>query len=420
MRKEMVIICTLFTLILAFLPGCQKVSKDEVPVSRAGQSELSSQTDSKKEAGPNRLRGRHGRRWRFLETSSIRLSDKEKEVVKIETSRASYRQIMTSLKANGKIIPPTNQVSVVSYAFPARVSRILVKTGDWVKEGTPLVILQSEEVGKSRAEYLRALSDLELAQANYERQKRLFERGAGAQKDYLAAEAELKVARAALEATEKKLHLLGFSEEEVQKIATSHQMNPTITVYSPVRGRVVEIKVVPGEMVDQSKDMMVIIDPRILWVDAEIFEKDIARVRLGQKVEITVPAYPEKTFTGKVSYIGDILKEETRTVTVRTEVENSELLLKPGMFAILKINLNGDRPVLAIPEAAICDQDGEKFVFIPRGEEFEFRKVVVGSRQDGFYEVISGLKEGEEVVTTGSFQLKSKLLGEWLKESVHD
>ena len=366
-----------------------------------------------------RGRGRRGQAWRW-QGEKVKLADKEKEVVKIETAPVTLKNIQSQLTANGKIFAPNNRTCVVSYAFPARVSRIIVKVGEWVNEGSPLITLQSEEVGKSRAEFFRAQADLELAQANYERQKRLFERGAGAQKDFLAAEAELKVARANLEACEKKLHLLGFSEEEVKQMSSVHQINPVITLYSPIKGKVVEIKVVPGEMVDQAKDMMVILDPRVLWVDAEIFEKDIARVHPGQKVEITVPAYPGKTFVGRISYIGDVLKEETRTITVRTEVENQDLELKPGMFATLKINLNGDQAVLAVPEAAICDQQGEKFVFVPQGDGFELRKVELGARQDGFYEVVSGLKEGELVVTTGSFQLKSKLLESVLKEAIHD
>lgn len=370
--------------------------------------------------GPGQFRARRGAGWQMPESGRVSLNDKEKEVVRIETAPVSYRKIDTRIAANGKIIAPNNRTCVVSYAFPARVNKIIVKVGDWVNENSPLLTLQSEEVGKSRAEFLRALADLELAQANYERQKRLFERGAGPQKDYLAAEAELKVSRASLEACEKKLHLLGLSEEEVRQAATTHQINPVITLYSPIRGKVVEIKVVTGEMVDQSRDMMTILDPRILWVDAEIFEKDIARIRLGQKVEISVPAYPDRVFAGKVSYIGDVLKEETMTITVRTEVENPKLMLKPGMFASLKIKLNDDRPVLAVPEAAVCDQRGEKFVFVQHGDSFELRKVVLGARQDGFYEVIEGLKEGEPVVTSGSFQLKSKLLESILKEAIHD
>lgn len=402
---------------LAFDLSCKK-SRDQGKAS-AFKEQVSSQIESGP-ADPRQRRERKGQRWQLVQSASVVLSAKEKEAVKIETAKVVYKKIQSWVPANGKIIAPNNRMFVVSYAFPARVSKIIVKVGDWVNEGSLLITLQSEEVGKSKAEFFKARADLELAQANFERQKRLFEGGAGAQKDYLAAEAELKVARANLEASEKKLHLLGFSEEDVKQIIAVHQINPVITLYSPIKGKVVEVKVVPGEMVDQAKDMMTILDPRILWVDAEIFEKDIARIRLGQNVEIKVPAYPERIFTGKVSYIGDILKENTRTITVRTEVENPELLLKPGMFASLKINLNAERPVLAVPEEAIVDQQGEKFVFLPRGQGFELKKVTLGARQDGYYEIVSGLKEGDVVVTSGSFQLKSKLLEEILKEAIHE
>jgi len=412
--KNIAIIFTVLAIIFAGM-SCKKGQPTGKTINQENRPASTTSVASENFRG----RGRGGQGWRW-QGEKVRLADKEKEVVKIETAPVTLKNIQSQLTANGKIFAPNNRTCVVSYAFPARVSRIIVRVGEWVNEGSPLITLQSEEVGKSRAEFFRAQADLELAQANYERQKRLFERGAGAQKDFLAAEAELKVARANLEACEKKLHLLGFSEEEVKQMSSVHQINPVITLYSPIKGKVVEIKVVPGEMVDQAKDMMVILDPRVLWVDAEIFEKDIARVHPGQKVEITVPAYPGKTFVGRISYIGDVLKEETRTITVRTEVENQDLELKPGMFATLKINLNGDQAVLAVPEAAICDQQGEKFVFVPQGDGFELRKVELGARQDGFYEVISGLKEGELVVTTGSFQLKSKLLESVLKEAIHD
>lgn len=416
MKNKFFLVSLILALILAIY-SCQPGEKTK-PASAAKTGQTSSSlTRSPEQPGLHRFRFRHGRDEMG---EIVTLSEREKEVVRIETAVVSYRNIKKIINAMGKIIPPNNRLCLVSYAFPARVSQIIVKNGDWVKEGSPLLILQSEEVGKSRAEFFRARADLELAQANFERQKRLYEKGAGAQKEFIAAEAELKVARASLEACEKKLHLLGFSEEEIQQMSETHQLNPVITIFSPIKGKVLDIKVVPGEMVDQSKDIMTILDPRVLWVDAEIFEKDISRVRPGQKVEISVPAYPERIFAGKISYVGDILKEETRTVTVRTEVENAELLLKPGMFASLKIHLNGDQPVLAIPEEAVCDQRGEKFVFVPREDGFELKKIILGSNYDGFYEVLNGLTAGELVVTTGSFQLKSKLLEKILKEAIHD
>ena len=219
---------------------------------------------------------------------------------------------------------------------------------------------------------------------------------------------------------EKKLHLLGFTEEGVKEIKRSHQVNPIITLYSPISGKVIDIKVVPGEVVDQNKEIMTILDPKVLWVDAEIFEKDLPKVKIGQKVEVSVQAYPDKSFLGKITYVGDVLKDETRTINVRTEVSNPDLILKPGMFANIKIYIDNFDSALVVPEEAICDYMGEKFVFVVEGQSYQTRKVIYGAKLDGFYQVISGLKEGEEVVTEGSFQLKSKLFQEELKKSIHD
>lgn len=362
-------------------------------------------------AGPQKRQG-----WRWQD-HSLSLNEKEKEMVKIETIRVSTQKIRPYLTAVGRVLAPITKMCVISYAFPARIVTFHGRVGDWVREKSPLVTLQSEEVGRAKADFFKAIADYELARRNYERQKKLFERGAGAQKDLLQAEAEFKVAEANLNAMEKRLHVLGFSEEELQLIKETHQINPVITLYAPINGKIVDIKVVPGEMVDQTKEIMTILDPTILWVDAEIFEKDIAKVKTGQEVEISVQAYPEKNFSGKVCYVGDVLKEETRTVTVRTEVFNQGLLLKPGMFASIKIYLDEERSVVAVPEESVLDDQGEKFVFVRQGDNFQARRVFLGAKQNGFYEVLEGIRVGEEVVTTGSYELKGKLFQEVLKSA---
>lgn len=354
--------------------------------------------------------------WRW-EGHSLSLNEKEKEVVHLETISVARHKIRPSLNSVGKVLAPNTKMCVVCYAFPARVVSLHVRVGDWVKEKSALVTLQSEEVGRAKADYFKAIADFELARRNYERQKKLFERGAGAQKDFLQAEAEFKVAEANINAMEKRLHVLGFTEEELKLITETHQVNPIITLYAPINGKIIDIKVIPGEMVDQSKEIMTILDPTILWVDADIFEKDIAKVRIGQEVEITVQAYPEKVFSGRVSYVGDVLKEETRTITVRTEVINQGLLLKPGMFANIKIYLDEEKSVVAIPEESVLDDQGEKFVFVRQGDSFFPRRVILGTKQNGLIEVLSGLKEGEEIVTKGSYELKGKLFQEVLKKA---
>jgi cobalt-zinc-cadmium efflux system membrane fusion protein len=133
-------------------------------------------------------------------------------------------------------------------------------------------------------------------------------------------------------------------------------------------------------------------------------------VRLGQDAEVSVPAYPGEVFKGRISYISDILNEETRTISVRTEVGNPEAKLKPGMFADVTLDVAEEARALVVPQEAILDDAGESIVFVPAVGGFEPRVVKIGLRDNGWVQILEGLREGEEVVTAGGFQLKSKLL----------
>ena len=230
-------------------------------------------------------------------TEGIALTEEETKAVEIQTVKASYLPLRSQLAAMGKVIAPQQRKAIVSYAFPARISQIHIRIGDWVKKGQKLVTLQSEEVGSAKSEFYKALADYELTQINSERQKRLFDRGVGAKKDFLTSEADLKVAQVNLNAAEKKLHVLGFSEEEIKIISETHQINPVISLYAAIAGKIIQNNAVLGAMVDQATEILVIMNPTVLWIDAEIYEKDIAKIRLGQKVEVSVPDYPGEKFT---------------------------------------------------------------------------------------------------------------------------
>ncbi len=348
-------------------------------------------------------------------TDGIRLTPDELEAVKIQTMQASYQSLKSGLTAMGKVIAPQNSKAIVSYAFPARIAQIHIQIGDWVKQGQKLVTLQSEEVGNAKSEFYMAQADFELAKVNHERQQRLYDRGVGAQKDFLAAETDLKVAQASLDAKEKKLHVLGFSEAEILSMTGSHQINPVITLFSPIAGKIIQNNAVLGSMIDQTTEILIIMDPTVLWIDADIYEKDIAKIKLKQKVELTVLAYPGERFEGRITYISDVLKEETRTITVRTEVQNKDFRLKPGMFASITIFLNHQNRVLVIPRDAVLEDKGDKVVFIKRNDQFFLQVVTTGAEENGILEILNGVVEGDEVVIAGSYQLKSKLYEEILK-----
>jgi cobalt-zinc-cadmium efflux system membrane fusion protein len=375
---------------------------------RAGPGNRRRQRSRYGSAGPSRSWGPETR---------VRLTAEEREAVRIASVPASHRPMSSRLEVTGKIYAHQFRKAIVSYPFPARISRIHVRPGDWVEPGRPLVTLQSEAVGEAKSGYFKALADHELAKRNHEREQRLFDRGAGAGKNLQAAEAELKVSEAGLEAAEKKLHVLGFTEDQVRQAAAIHEINPVITLFAPIAGKVTDNIASLGVMVDQTSEILTILDPRLLCADADIYERDIAGIRKGQKVEVTVPAYPGAVFHGTLQYIGDVLKEETRTITVRTEVENPRQRLKPGMFAALRIILDEQSRALTIPAESVLDDGDDRIVFVKAGEAFAPRIVITGSRVDGFVEVLSGLEEGEEVVTDGNYQLKSKLYDEILKAS---
>lgn len=345
-----------------------------------------------------------------LPEGHIHLSAEEMATVGLETAVAEARSLASRLEAMGTVLADQHRTAIVSYPFSARIAAIETRIGNWVSPGQPLVVLQSEEVGTATSDYYKAKADLELATVNFERETALYESGVGARKNYSSAEAQLQVATATLEAAEKKLHVLGFGEDQIEVLSETHQINPIITLFAPIAGKVITLDAVLGANVDEATEILTIMDPSRLWVEAEIYEKDIARIRVGQGVEVFVTAYPAETFPGSITYVSDVVDLDTRTITVRTEVANQESKLKPGMFANLVIEVaeNGTSPVL--PSDAVLDDGGRHLVFIQVEEgSFEPRHVTLGIRTDGFVEVLAGLQTGEEVVTRGNFQLKSKL-----------
>jgi cobalt-zinc-cadmium efflux system membrane fusion protein len=346
----------------------------------------------------------------WVGTEDLALTDAEMSAIQLEAIPAEARSIASRLPVMGRVLAHQHRRAIVSYPFTARVARIEARAGDWVQPGDPLLVLQSEEVGAATSAFYSANADYELAEVNFERESQLFESGVAPRKNLTSAETALRVAAASLNAAEKKLHVLGFTESQTEVLKETHQINPTITLFAPIAGKVVTNNAVLGAMVDETTEILTIMNPTVLWAEAEIYERDIARIRPGLDVEVTVPAYPDEIFNGTISYISDILDPETRTITIRTEVANTGLKLKPGMFADLTIELAENGHAVSVPTTAVLEDRGVPFLFVRTDDHhFQPRIVTLGASGGGFVEIASGLDEGEIVVTTGNFQLKSKL-----------
>jgi cobalt-zinc-cadmium efflux system membrane fusion protein len=368
--------------------------------------------DDRVAGGESRNGRRRGRGW---SSAALPLSPEQEQSLGVQTMTVAARPFRTTLKAMGEVTVPLPRKAIVSCAFPARVARIHVGIGSWVRRGQPVVTLQSDEVGLAKTEYQKAQAALDLARRTYEREKQLYEHGVGAQKTFLITESELRVAEATRLAAERRLHVFGMSDEEIRALAGDHGSPAELTLTAPIDGKVVDCGAVLGAMVDASREILTIVDTRILWVDGEIFERDVAQVRLGQRVAVRVPAFPGEIFEGTVTYVGDAVKRETRTIAVRTEVPNPDQRLKPGMFANL-VFLLGERPsVVAVPAQAILDDTEGPLVFVRTAAGYQARRVELGAQDNGNREIVHGVSAGEVVVTSGHYQLKSKLREESLK-----
>ncbi|HSE24224.1 MAG TPA: efflux RND transporter periplasmic adaptor subunit, partial [Pyrinomonadaceae bacterium] len=182
-------------------------------------------------------------------------------------------------------------------------------------------------------------------------------------------------------------------------------LSAVFSLNSPISGIVIERNGTIGATVGSDANVFKIIDISRVWIDANIFEKDLDRVRRGQAVNISVPAFPGVSFSGKVILISSVVDPETRTVKVRTEVPNSDGRLKPDMFANVRIITDLHRTAISIPQAAVLDDRGKSIVFVNEAGGYQKRPVTVGIQGDGRVEIIEGLQAGDKVVVKGNYLL---------------
>jgi multidrug efflux pump subunit AcrA (membrane-fusion protein) len=194
-------------------------------------------------------------------------------------------------------------------------------------------------------------------------------------------------------------------------VQTPELLGKPLELKAPIDGVIINRNTAPGELVSKDKEIYTISDPTDLWVIAEIKERDIGAVKVGQDATFSVLAYPDETFRGKVVRIGNQVEAESRTLEVRIEVNNTDGRLKPGMFADVEITTTILRDIIVIPDSALQTDEDNQIVFVALdGNKFQKRVVKLGMEQRGRAQVIEGLTAGKKIVTEGSFILKSELL----------
>ena len=321
-----------------------------------------------------------------------------------------------SLKATGEVRVDENRTVHIRSRVSGNVKKVYVDFGSKVKTGDPLFMIDSFDLGKIAAELKKAAASVNLAEETFKREETLFKKNISSKKDMLDAQTELDRAKIEFESIKRTLSLYGLKEEQIKKILTNNNPESKITIYAPFDGTIIEKHVVLGELVTPEKEIMTITDVTSLWVWANIYERHLkilldAQAREKVKALITVEAFPKHPFEGVVDYVSAVSDEATRTVKVRISVENKESLLRPGMFCKIDLATGQRKEVLTVPKEAVLEDEGDKFVFKRlEGNYFVRRRVITGKSSGLFIEIIKGVTSGEEIVSYGSFVLKSDVL----------
>jgi len=349
------------------------------------------------------------------------LSSESIKQIKLETETVSLQPFTGYLTIPSKVITNQDNEAQIGSLVQGRVHQVFVKVGDFVKAGQVLMTVEGLDVGEIKAGFMIAKAALDYTKANHERQKKLFDEKIGSQKALLESQAEYEKALAEYKAEDKKIHSIGLRDEDVTdgKMSEEHTSG-TLPIKSSIIGVVVERNVVIGQLVDATTNAFKVINTNTVWVDGQIYEKDITKINQKTNALFTSATYLNEKFNGRIIYIGQTVDEQTRTITVRGEFNNSNGKLKPQMFGELKIPISSNAKAIMIPEESVVRESGEDYVFVQISDTtFEQRKVIIGTLVDNRIEIKDGLKEGEKVASKGVFYLKSELKKEELEGDAH-
>jgi cobalt-zinc-cadmium efflux system membrane fusion protein len=274
-----------------------------------------------------------------------------------------------------------------------------------VEKDSVLFRLKSREVAGLVTDLVQANRDQGLAEKSYAMTKDLFEHQAAARIALQQAEGDVAKAKAQTARAEEALRVLGLDPSEV--LATNG-LQSLIPVRCPMSGTVIERSVTPGQFVlGDNTPLATIVDFSKVWVMVDVFETDIHLVRLGQRVDVTAAAYPDRHFTAEIERIADRVDADSRTLKIRLLVSNPGLLLKPEMFITASVVVNDKAPAVTLPARALFTEGDKTYAFVARDDRhFERRLVVASTDGNGRRRVASGIRAGDRIVADGALLLR--------------
>jgi cobalt-zinc-cadmium efflux system membrane fusion protein len=322
-----------------------------------------------------------------------------------------YRVRTTGIQTTGKIQFNEERLVRITAPVTGRVVEVLARPGETVEPGRRLLVLDSPDLGQAKADYAKGAADAERSSQALALARELFEVKAIAQKEVRDAENDSHKAVAERERAAARLRTLGVTEARLPEIAARADASTLLAVAAPRAGVIVERNVAPGQVVaygqsDTPLNLFVIADLSTMWVLADVYEPDVPRVHLGQRVSVTLTCCPDERYEGTVANIADSIDKDSRTLKVRAVVPNRGRALKAEMFVRVAIE-SGSTRVLTLPQTAVQRRDGTVFVLVETGPgQYQSRPIKPGAEFDGVVEVQEGVTPADRVVATGGILLK--------------
>ena len=321
---------------------------------------------------------------------SVMISAEKQQLIGVRTVEAKRENLIRDVRTTAQITVDETKIAHVHVKINGYIEKVFVDyVGQLVKKGQPLFTIYSPDLVSTQEEYLIAKRG---------------ETTLGSSPITEVAQGSQSLLRSARE----RLKLWDISDDQIRTLDETGEVSRTLTFYSPIAGFVMDRKAFPQTSVTPDTELYTVSDLSTVWVNADIFEYEAPFVKVGQHAEMQLSYYPGKTWKGHVSFIYPTVDPTTRTVKVRAEFPNPDFMLKPQMFADVDLTINYGIQIV-VPQEAVLDAGKEQRVFVAKGDGyFEPHQITTGAKLDGKVVVLSGLKAGETVVSSGNFLVDSE------------
>lgn len=339
-----------------------------------------------------------------MENKQVCVSDSMAKIITVDTVKES--PVKNELKLTGEVSFDENNVVKVFPFAGGQVVKVNVSLGDKVSKGQVLAVIRSADVAGNYSDLTSAKADMAISKRDLQQAEYLYKNGISSERDYTEAKENYNKAVAASSKVQEQISINGGG---------STNAAGTLLIKAPQNGYVIEKNITAGNFIrpDNSSSLFTISNMKDVWINANVFETDISRVKMGYNAQVTTLAYPNQVFNGKVDYVGAVLDPDSKVMTVRIALPNPDMKLKPEMFANILISSAGSTQAVAIPAKAVIFDSGKNYVVVYNSKcNLQVRPVDLVKTVDDITYISAGLKPGERIVSQNQLLLYNALAGD--------